>query len=511
MYCGQYAAQAIDRELRQISKTKTKKDRPPERLADFVREAWSIIDPAPFVGGWHFDATCEHLEACSYGNITRLIINVPPGSSKTMIALIMWPAWEWSQRPEGKWMCSTYEQPLSLNKAHLFKRLVESEWYQDRWGDKWSKDKSEWGASLMVNMAGGYRYATSKGSGATGRHTDRQIVDDPHKPQDILSPKMRGSELRADCENTYQWWNQTMSTRLIAAPAVTPVRVVIMQRLHEADLTGKLLKEFGDEYTHLMIPQRFEPERKCVTVLKRDPETEEPIKIWEDPRTEPEELMCPERMNEAFCNNRKKELGEKGYAAQEQQRPTPAGGGIFKREWMQHYKTVPERAYRDITLSFDCTFKDLDSSDYVVGQAWAAFGADFYLLDQIRARMDFSQTLQAIIDFKAKWRRARRILIEDKANGPAVISMLKKKIPGIIAIEPMGGKEARANAVEPLWEAGNVHLPEPEKAPWIGDFKEEVISFPGVFDDQVDAMTQTLIYLSERSANTFLQAMQNIS
>lgn len=363
---------------------------------------------------------------------------------------------------------------------------------------------------MMVNDAGGFRYATSKGSGATGRHADRQIVDDPHKPQDILSPKMRGSELRADCENTEQWWNQTMSTRLIAAPGIVPVRVVIMQRLHEADLTGKLLKEFGDEYTHLMIPQSFEPERKCVTVLKRDPETKEPVKTWEDPRTEADELMCPDRMNEAFCKNRKKELGSKGYAAQEQQRPTPAGGGIFKRKHIQRYKVVPELAYRDITITVDCAFKDLETSDFVVAQAWAQHGADFYLLDQIRDRMSFSDTLKALKDFIIKWRKCRRVLIEDKANGTAVINVLQDKIPGIIPIEPEGGKEARANAVEPLWEAGNVKIPEAGMYDWVGDFVEEVVTFPGTFDDQVDAMTQALIYLHGNSSNEYVMAMRNL-
>jgi predicted phage terminase large subunit-like protein len=321
---------------------------------------------------------------------------------------------------------------------------------------------------------------------------------------------MRGSELRADCENTYQWWNQTMATRLIAAPGVTPVRVVIMQRLHEADLTGKLLAEFKDEYEHLMIPQKYEPNRKCITVLKRDAITREPIKIWEDPRTDAGELMCPIRMNDAFCRGREKELGSSGYAAQEQQRPTPAGGGMFRREWMQRYSVVPERALRDITLSFDCAFKDLQTSDFVVGQAWAQAGPDFYLLDQIRGRMSFTDTLRAIRDFSAKWRHARRILIEDKANGPAVINVLKKEIMGVIPINPLGGKEARANAIEPLWEAGNVWVPESSKAPWVGDFVEELVSFPGVFDDQVDAMSQALLFLKERSANEYVQAMSKI-
>lgn len=408
-------------------------------------------------------------------------------------------------------MCATYETPLSYSKAKLFMRLVASDWYQARWGKKWAKDIGEWGSGMMSNDKGGFRFATSKGSGATGRHGDRQIVDDPHKPQDILSPKMRGTELRADCENTYQWWTQTMATRLIADPNNPAVRVVIMQRLHEADLTGKLLAEFGDEYTHLMIPQQFEPSRKCVTILKRNPETKEPVKTWEDPRTEEGELMCPSRMDDDFCKGRKKELGSNGYAAQEQQRPNPSGGGIFKRKWIQHYNALPARAFRDITLSVDCTFKDLMTSDFVVGQAWVEFENSFYLLDQFRDRMTFTETLKAIRAFFAKWRGTARVLIEDKANGSAVIDTLKKEIHGVIAIEPEGGKEARANAVEPLWEAKEVFLPDPSKAPWVHDFIEELIKFPGVFDDQVDAMSQALTYMKKKSASEYVKAMQKLA
>jgi predicted phage terminase large subunit-like protein len=495
--------------LLQLIKRKRPKE-PPWKLYDFVREAWPIIDPAPFVGGWNVEAICEHLEACSSGDIRRLIINVPPGSSKTMIALIMWPAWEWTWRPDGKWMCATYEVPLSYTKSKLCMRLLESEWYQERWGDSWEKDSKEWAAGMMVNDAGGFRYATGKGSGATGRHADRQIVDDPHKPQDILSGALSSSVIRADCENTYQWWTQTMATRLIAAPGIRPVRVVIMQRLHEADLTGKLQKEFGDEYEHLMIPQRFEPDRKCITVLKRDPETKEPVKIWEDPRTEPGELMCPERMNEEFCNGRKKELGSKGYAAQEQQRPTPSGGGVFKREWFKFYKSLPAKAYRNLLQSWDCSFKDLVTSDFVVGQVWAQYGPDYYLLDQVRDRMTFSGTLIAVNTLSGKWPRAHLKLIEDKANGTAVIDVLKNKISGIVPVSPLGGKEVRANACEPIVEAGNVYLPDPSIAPWVNDYIEEMVSFPGVFDDQVDATTQALNYMLEKNNDMYRLALEQL-
>lgn len=483
-----------------------------ESLRDFLQAAWPILDPAPFVGGWHIDALCEHLEACSRGELTRLIINVPPGSSKTMTALIMWPAWEWTWRPQAKFMCATYEQPLSFIKAHVCQRLLESRWYQDRWGAMWTPDPKEWSVTMLANSKGGFRYATSKGSGATGLHADRQIVDDPHKPSDVVSGKVTQTDLRADLEKTWDWWSQTMATRLIAAPGTKSVRVVIMQRLHEGDLTGRLLREQAGEYEHLMIPQRFEPARRCFTVLSRDEEGT-PVKTWEDPREEADELMCPDRMDEAFCDNRKTELGSRGYAAQEQQRPAPAGGGIFKRPWLSNfYRVRPAELINALWIqSWDMTYKNLASSDYVAGQVWAALAADYYLVDQIRAKLSFSESCNAMRSLTAKWPRAVTKLVENAANGAAIEDHLKHEIPGIILVTPKGGHVARANAVEPLWEAGNVHLPDPAQAPWVHDFIEEHISFPsGVYDDQVDAGTQALSYLHTKSTATYKQAMQNV-
>jgi predicted phage terminase large subunit-like protein len=180
-----------------------------------------------------------------------------------------------------------------------------------------------------------------------------------------------------------------------------------------------------------------------------------------------------------------------------QQSPQPAQGQIFKRDWWNFYRQAPF-PFDEIIQSWDMAFKGTDASDFVVGQVWGRKKADKYLLDQVRARMDFPTTIQAVKTLSAKWPQAHAKLAEDKANGPAVIDTLKREISGLIAIEPQGSKEARANAVSPQIESGNVYLPDPSIAPWIHDLIEECAAFPkGTNDDQVDAMTQALLRLGE--------------
>jgi predicted phage terminase large subunit-like protein len=185
-------------------------------------------------------------------------------------------------------------------------------------------------------------------------------------------------------------------------------------------------------------------------------------------------------------------MGSYAAAGQLQQRPSPAEGGILKRHWWRFYREAP-RQFSEVIQSWDCAFKDTRTSDFVVGQVWGRNGADKYLLDQVRGRMDCPATIQAVKRLSEKWSQAQAKLVEDKANGPAVIATLKHEIAGLIAVNPEGGKEVRAHAVSAQIEAGNVYLPDPTIAPWITGFIEECAAFPnGAYDDQVDAMSQAL-------------------
>ncbi|MEI6805579.1 MAG: phage terminase large subunit [Myxococcaceae bacterium] len=464
-----------------------------QSFRNFVQIAFHQIEPArEFLNNWHIDAICEHLEAVTKGDITRLVINVPPGSMKSLLACVFWPAWVWTHKPYTKWIYGSYALGISKRDNLRMRRLIESDWYQKRWGHQFAALDDNWGAIKFVNDQAGYRLATSVGGTATGEHADVQVVDDPIKPMDVSGTSAVTKTVLSTCES---WWQETMASRLVDFEK--SARVIIMQRLHTHDLAGIVLAEGG--YEHLRLPMEYEPQACSMTSIG-----------FKDPRIEENQLLWPERFTPNAVERLKKELGSRGAAAQLQQRPSPLAGSLFKREWIKHLKELPK--ITTYIQSWDCTFKDADTSDYVVGQVWAACGSQYFLLDQVRDRMSFSATIRAIEAMSMKWPQAHAKLVEAKANGPGVVDVLKDKISGLVLIEPQGGKEARANAIEPLWEAGNVFLPEPDKAPWIHDFVEELVNFgSSLHDDQVDAMSQALMRLSERSARLqiFEASMRN--
>lgn len=439
------------------------------RLRHFVRLAWHVVEPATvYVPNWHIDAICEHLEAVSRGEIRNLLINMPPRHMKSLLCSVFWPAWEWTTSPHVRWLYASYAQSLSTRDSLKCRRLIESPWYQERWGDVYQLADDQNLKMRFENDRTGYRIATSVGGAATGEGGDRIIADDPHNALEAPSAAIR--------ESTLAWWDETMSTRLNNQR--TGTKVIVMQRLHEKDLSGHVLAQGG--YEHLCLPAEYEGTKVYTSIG------------WSDPRTEPGELLCPERFGPVELAALKVALGSYGAAGQLQQRPAPAEGGLLKRTWWGFYRERPAR-FDEVLQSWDMAFKDTKSSDYVVGQVWGRIGAEKYLLDQVRDRMDFPATVQAVRTLTAKWPQAHAKLVEDKANGPAVIAQLKREIAGLIAVEPEGGKVARVNAVSPTIEAGNVYLPDPSIAPWIGDFLTECSQFPnGAHDDQVDAMSQAL-------------------
>lgn len=462
-------------------------------LHTFVRLAWPQVEPArSFQDNWHIGAICEHLEAVTRGEVTRLVINVPPGSMKSLSACVFWPAWVWTFRPETKWIYASYSDSLSVRDNLRTRRLVESDWYQNRWGDVFRPNPDEWRATKFSNDRGGMRMATSVAGTVTGEHADVQVVDDPLKPREVTGA---GAVSRAALNECWEWWRTTMATRLVEPSR--SARVIIMQRLHEDDLAGHVLREGG--YEHLCLPMEYETASACRTsVVVQDTGA-----TFADPRCEEGELLWPDRFSAEAVASRKRELGSMGWAAQDQQRPAPAEGAVFKAEWLRYYRALPPGPGR-VIQSWDCTFKGTDTSDWVVGQVWKVIGGGYYLVDQVRARMGFSETLAAVRSLSALHPNATRKLVEDKANGPAVIDMLRKDVPGLVAVNPQGGKEARANAVAPLWESGNVYLPDPSIAPWVTGFVDELLAFPsGRHDDQVDAMTQALLQLYRQSVGKY--------
>lgn len=296
-----------------------------------------------------------------------------------------------------------------------------------------------------------------------------------------------------------------MPTRLVdAAIARVAARIIIMQRLHESDLSGRMLKDAG--YYHLCLPMEYDTSAKpCVIKnckAKHVPDV--------DPRTKDGELLDPNRKPRKEVERKKRELGSRGTAAQLNQRPSPAEGTIFKRTGIRYYrkKDLPTRFDR-LIQSWDMTFKEASTS-FVCGQVWGQARADCYLLAQKRDKWGMSQTCVQVRQMTLDWPKAYKKYVEAKANGPAVVDTLKNEISGFELVEPEGGKEARANACEPVWESGNVWLPHPDEEPWIEDFVEEVVGFPGAAnDDQVDCMTQALVKLRRYSLDLLRRALEN--
>ena len=441
-------------------------------LREFVRQAWPVVEPATeFVSGWHLDAICEHLEAVTRGQIHRLLISVPPRHMKSLAVSVFWPCWEWITHPERRWLFCSYAAGLAIRDSVKCRRMVESPWYRRRWLDRFVLTSDQNEKSRFENDKAGYRIAIGVGGAATGEGGDRVVVDDPHNVREAESEIVRQSVL--------DWWDQVMSTRL--NDPKRGAMVIVMQRVHENDLAGHVLQQGG--YEELKLPAEYEGSQQVTSIG------------WRDPRTEPGELLWPERFGQEEVEALKRTMGSYAAAGQLQQRPAPAAGGILKRHWWKFYGEAP-RPCSEVIQSWDCAFKDTRTSDFVVGQVWGRHGADKYLLDQVRGRMDCPATIQAVKRLSEKWPQTQAKLVEDKANGPAVIATLKHEIVGLIAVNPEGGKEVRAHAVSPQIEAGNVYLPDPTIAPWIGGFLDECAAFPnGAYDDQVDAMSQALVRL----------------
>lgn len=452
-------------------------------LAEFFKDAWAQIDPDPLIYGWHLDAMAEHLEAVTRMQIRRLAITVPPGFSKSMGVSVMWPAWCWIKDPGSKWLNSAYAQGLATRDAVRSRRLIESRWYQENWGHcfRLTSDQNE--KTRYDNNRGGFRIAASVGGVGTGERGHYIVVDDPHNVMDAYSDAKR--------ETARQWWDTVMSTR-IADPERSR-HVIVMQRIAEDDLVGHVLSQGG--YDHLCLPMEYD--RKRTTLLGQP-----------DKRTKAGQLLHPERFNDNAVRELKKRLGSFAAAAQLQQSPAPAGGGTIKRSWWRYWDVdnPPDLGrFEMMADTWDMSFKDLRSSDPVAGLKLARIGADVLVLDVEKGLMDMVETLAAVRALASRG-HPRAILVEDKANGPAVVSLLRHELPGILALEPQGSKEARVAAVCPAIEAGNVLLPG-KRTPegwvpaygWVADLIHEAAMFPtaGVHDDQVDALAQGLNWMRE--------------
>jgi len=377
-------------------------------------------------------------------------------------------------------MFVSYSERLSTQHSVFRRMVIESHFYRERWGKVFSFSKDQNLKSHYENSKRGAMFSTGMQATATGLGGDVLIFDDP------LNPEQAVSQLEREAVNLR--FDSTFRSR-INNPA-KGVKIIIMQRLHELDLTGHILSREANRWRHVSLPARAEKDEE---VLGPDG------KVFE---TRPAgELLWPERLPKSFLDGQRVGMGSWAFNGQYQQSPAPIEGGIIKRQWVQFYRELPEK-FDFMVQSWDCTFSGGSDNDFVAGQVWARAAGKYYMLPyRAYDRLDFAPTMAAIKSCYGKFPEVNAVLIEDKANGPAIISELQKEIPGIVGVNPEGGKLARAQATAPLWESGSILLPDPQVfgLHWMDDYLHNICTFPkAAHDDDVDATSQALIYMRTR-------------
>lgn len=476
---------------------------PAAGLAGFIAHFWSAIEPEAYVHGRHIEAVAAHLEAARRREIRKLVVNVPPGYMKSLTTNVFFGAHTWSLDPTERFMHASSNHNAAVRDSVKMRRLIESEAYQHQFGSLYQLTGDQNAKTRYDNTRGGYRITVPFFS-ATGERCSVLVLDDPNPVDERFNP----DALEAVADE----YRATFSQR--GSNPDTFVQIVIMQRLADLDLTGTL-KALGG-WEHLCLPSPFNPGKRCVT------------SIFEDWRAEPGEPLWPERNPRAVLEDKRATLGEYDFAAQEEQEPAPASGAIVKRPWLRFWvpadrpdlalvleRDVVEHASQIVRLpvtleqlragawledtvqSWDMAISDRVRNAYYVGQTWGARGALRLLLDQRRDRWPFPTVLEQVRALRADWPRTTVTLVENKANGEAVIQSLREAITGLLAFDPGNdSKQARLHAVSPQFEAGNVLVPHPALFPWVKFYVFELLRFPkSAFADQVDATSQALLRL----------------
>lgn len=436
--------------------------------------------------GWVHEEICTELdmflEAVQQKRSPRLMLTMPPRAGKSELVSRRFPAYALGRFPNMSLIGTSYGADLASRMNRDIQRIIDDPVYEKLFPETRLSGKNVRTVASgnylrnsdifeIVGHRGSYRSA-GVGGGITGMGGDILLIDDPIKDRaEADSQTIR--------QSVWDWYTSTLYTRLAPGGGI----LLVQTRWHMDDLAGRLLEAErmgeGDRWRMINFPAIAEHDEK---------------------HRKAGEALHPERYPLEQLLTIKKAIGTRDWEALYQQHPTPDGGNIFKAEWLRFWTptTLPSN-FDQMVLSWDMTFKDGDDTDYVVGQVWGRKGADRYLIDQIRARMGFTDTVAAFKAQAAKYPRARRKLIEDKANGPAIIDTLKHTLSGIVAVTPDGSKTARAHAVTTFFEAGNVYIPSPEIYVWARDYIAELTQFPGaVHDDQVDATTQALRDMERR-------------
>ena len=445
-------------------------------LIDFTR-----VTKPDYLFGWFNRELCrvldQFLEDVINKKSPRLIISAPPRHGKSELVSRRFIAYALGRYPYLQIMNASYSSDLATSFNRDVQAIIDDPIFNEIFPDTLIngnmakilgrddvKDLKKTAEYFETNSKG-YMFSAGVGGAFTGKGSEIFCIDDPFKNREEADSETIQNKV-------WDWFTSTAYTRLSEGGGM----IIMNTRWSTEDLTGKILQKMSigecDNYTIFEFPA---------------------IATHDETYRKEGEPLHPERYSLAKLEAIRNTIGVKDWASLYQQSPIPDGGGMFKQDWLQYYDELPDH-FDKIVMSFDMTFKDTKTSDYVCGQVWIQEKGSFYLVDQIRGRYDFVTTLRKFVEFTRKHDYCMRKLIEDKANGTAVINTLKSRMSGIIPIVPHESKEARASAVTTLWEAHNVFLPNPDKYQWVGrEFVPELLVFPGgKHDDQVDCMTQAL-------------------
>ena len=445
-------------------------------LADFTKQAWHVLEPGKELKwGWVLDAICEHLEAVSDGKIRRLLINVPPGSMKSLLVSVMWPAWEWGPRnmPTLRYLATAHKQELAIRDNQKCRRLILSEWYQDRWPVELTSDQNA--KTKFENSQYGVREVSSFTS-LTGIRGDRIILDDPHSVNDANSI--------AALNEAAISFKEALPSRINDDKSAI---VIIKQRISINDVSALAIEQ---GYEHLMVPMRFEPNRACTTSIG-----------WKDPRKEEGELMFPERFTAEMVEELEKGTNSFAVAGQLQQNPTPREGALFPVDRIGLYHELPPLSWTAIFA--DTAMKDGKQNDYSVLQLWGkakdpALG--IYLIDQVRGKWKAPKLLSVAKDFFLEHQSNlfREMYIEDKSSGIGLIQEFEDIGIPVHPLKPEKNKYQRANDALLSIERGKTHIP--ANAHFTNEFLLEAQYFDGLGttnDDMMDTYMYAIQVMKE--------------
>mgnify|MGYP003124914944 FL=1 len=448
-------------------------------LKEFTKSSWQAIEPGrQFYDNWHIDAISEHLQAVVEGKIKRLIINIPPRHMKSISVAVALPAWTWTIQPEKRFLFASYAGSLSIRDSVKCRRLIDSQWYKTYFGDMYNLTTDQNQKQRFENDKTGQRIATSVDGALTGEGGDIIVIDDPHNVREAESSAVR--------QGVLDWWDQAMQTRL--NDPKTGAFVIIMQRVHENDLTGHILGNERNAWDHLCLPARYEIGHPTPTRSTLG---------FGDPRTKEGELLWPERVDKKTLETLEASLGTYASAGQLQQRPMPKGGGILKAKWWVPWEKdeLPDIEY--VIQSYDTAFSVKDKSSYSARTTWGVFRengqVNAIVIEMWYDRVTYPELRKLAQESYEEW-QPDAVLIEKKASGQSLLQDLRMAGVPVLAYNPDRDKEARAHASSALLEDGRIYFPSDKK--WAKNLIDICAAFPaGDNDDIVDTCTQAWLRL----------------